>query len=58
MICAESPAGEPGSVWPLRIFYFFLMEVHPVAAGNKAEEDSADQGTREVPEPVYQGRSN
>lgn len=29
-------------------FFFFLMEVHPVAAGDAAEEDSAERGTGEV----------
>lgn len=28
-------------------FFFFLMEVHPVAAGDAAEEDSAERGTGE-----------
>lgn len=30
------------------LFFFFLMEVHPVAAGDAAEEDSAERGTGEV----------
>lgn len=29
-------------------FSLFLMEVHPVAAGDAAEEDSAERGTGEV----------
>lgn len=29
------------------LFFFFLMEVHPVAAGDAAEEDSAERCTGE-----------